>query len=144
MTQTTPRGIKYAESSDNTKIWLQLQDTATTLDTAIGVVNTNLNTLKNTQPVASATVTITLSGSGAGSYSLAFTWPVGRFTQAPATMITNTGGTGSSAYYLQCSGPPTTSGGTINALHRDGSVITLTALTVHIYGIQMTSGSGFG
>ena len=144
MSKTTARGISYAESSDGPSIPSQLQGQATTLDTALGVVEAEITALDTAEPFATANVTVTISGSGAGSYSQAFTWPVSRFTQAPATMITNNGGTGSSNYYIACSGAPTTSGGTVQAFHRDGTTATLTALVVHITGIQMTSGSGFG
>lgn len=142
MAQTTPRGISYDESTDDTAIWTHLQSTATTADTAIGVVETPNLALKATQPVATALVTATITGTSS-SLSQAFTWPASRFTQAPATIVTNNGGSGSSQYYVQCTAAPTTSGGTVVANQRDGTSATLT-LFVHIYGIQMTSGSGFG
>lgn len=144
MTQTTPRGISYDESTDDTAIWTHLQSTATTCDTAIGAVEAPNLALKATQPFATATVPITVSGSGSSTYSLAFTWPVGRFTVGPATVVSNEGGTGSSAFYIQCTGQPSTVGGTVIAIQHDGLTATLVALVTHIFGVQMTSGSATG
>jgi len=143
MTKTTTRGISYAESTDGTTIPAQLQGTATTTDSAIGVSDTARANYAATQPFAFAAVTVTISGSGASNYSQAFTWPVGRFTQAPAALFANNGGTGSSSMMINLTSV-TTSGGTALAWNRDGATSTLTALVAHIIGLQMTSGAAFG
>jgi hypothetical protein len=144
MAQTTPRGITYDESTDDTAIWTHLQSTATTTDTAIGAVESSITTLDNTQPYAQALVSAVLAGTGGSSYTQAFTWPVGRFTVGPATVVTNVGGVGSSQFYIQCTAQPSTSGGTVICNQRDGTTVTLTALNVRILGVQMTSSTAAG
>lgn len=86
-----------------------------------------------------------VSRSGASSYTETFTWPAGAgFTQAPVCTLTNVGGSGSSAFYIQMNAAPTTSGGTVLALHRDGSTASITSLKFHVVGIQMTPSSATG
>jgi len=141
--QETARGISYPEASDHDRIWEHFQTVAETTDDALGTVDARILAIQAMFPARTATVTTVVSGSGASSYSQAFTWPVSRFTQPPGAMLSNQGGTGSSGFYLILLGAPTTAGGTITALQRDGSIATLTSMTVHVLGMQMTSGSGF-
>jgi carbohydrate-selective porin OprB len=142
--QNTGRGITYPENTDSEQIWVHYQNLATTADTAIGVIQTEVDSLAASCPFATATVTATVSGSGASSYTQAFTWPVGRFTVAPMDFVTNEGGTGSSGFYIQMQNPSTTSGGTLLAAQRDGATATITSMTVHVTGLQMTAGSATG
>lgn len=95
-------------------------------------------------PFAVGVATCTVSGTGAASYSNTFTWPAGRFTAAPFSFITNNGGTGSSAFYAQLNSPPTTTGGTVLVSHRDNTVTALTAMTVHVIGVQMLGSAAAG
>lgn len=144
MAQNTARGITYPESTDLVDIAAHMQTLATTGDTAIGVVDTGISSLAGAVPFATAVVTIAVSGSGAAAYQQAFTWPDSRFTVPPISLVTNNGGSGSSAFYVYLLGAPSTSGGTVVAQHRDNTVTALTLLTAHIVGVQMTAGSALG
>lgn len=96
-------------------------------------------------PFATAAVTVTVGPlSGASSYSIAFTWPPGRFTASPISVVTNNGGSGSSGFYAMLSAPPDTVGGTILVVQRDLAVASITSITLHVIGVQMTSTSGAG
>lgn len=96
-------------------------------------------------PFAMAGVSVTLTSAPAvGSLTQAFTWPAGRFTQAPLTVITNVGGTGSSSFVVQLNSPATTSGGTVLISHKDAGSTSTVTMTVHILGIQMLSSAAAG
>lgn len=142
--QTTTRGLTYPEDTDHTRIWEHEQDLAETANEALDTLDLEIIALTATVPFAMAAITFNVAGSAAASYSQAFTWPVGRFTQAPMSIATNCGGTGSSAFILQLQNTATTSGGTVLVVHRDNTVTTLTQMVVHVVGFQMTSGSAPG
>jgi hypothetical protein len=94
-------------------------------------------------PYAFAAVSTTLSGTGA-SLAGTWTWPASRFTVAPLAWIVNAGGTGSSAFSIQISAAPTTSGGSFLAVSHDGASHVLTLMLVYIFGVQMLSNAGAG
>jgi hypothetical protein len=94
-------------------------------------------------PFRIATVSLVLAGTGV-TVSSAFTWPTSRFTQAPIAVASSNGGTGSSAFAVALTAPPTASGGTAIAISTDGASHVLTAMNVHIIGIQMLSSAGAG
>lgn len=100
------------------------------------------------KPIPFATSAVTVTGtslSGASSYGLPFSWPdATRFTQAPICAIASVGGAGSSAFYVQLNAAPTTSGGTVLCINRDGAVASITSITVHVIGVQMTSAAAAG
>jgi hypothetical protein len=144
MALSTARGLTYPESTDPFLIADSYQTLANTAETAVAAVDANLAALSARVAFAVGSASLTLSGSGATTYSGAFTWPASRFTQPPAVIVTNLGGVGSSNFYLMTSGPPDAAGGVVLAINRDGAVVTLTAALVHVQGVQMTSGSGFG
>lgn len=96
-------------------------------------------------PFATALVSVTLtSGVAVGSLTQAFTWPAGRFTQAPMTVITNVGGSGSSSFIAQMNAAATTTGGTILISHKDGGSTSTVTMTVHVMGIQMSGTAAAG
>ena len=96
-------------------------------------------------PYAMAAVTVTATGlSGASTYLIPYTWPAGRFTAAPIAAIAHVGGTGSSAFFAILTSPPSTSGGNILVVQRDGTIAAITSITIHLIGVQMTPTSGDG
>lgn len=131
---TTPLGLTYPLSSEHTRLWEHLQNLAESADDAISLLVKRLG-------LVIATGSAVLSGSGASSYSAPFTWdyadPGTSFTADPICAISNVGGTGSSAFYLMLSTPPTSAGGTFLAVNRDGAVLSLTSLTAHVIGVQL-------
>lgn len=143
MTQTTPKGLIYPENIDHDRLWEHTQALAQSADNAISTVDANRTALAATLAFAMAAVSVTASGSGAASYTAAYTWPVSRFSQAPCAVISGMGGSGSNVFYYQNQSAPTTTGGTILTVQRDGAIATLTQL-FHIVGIQYLSSSGFG
>lgn len=144
MAQNTGRGITYPENTDSEQTWVHYTNLANTADTAIGVIQGEVDALATACPFATACVTATVAGSGAATYTQAFTWPASRFTVPPLAVITNNGGVGSSSFYAQMNAAATTSGGTVLVIQRDLAVTTLTAMIVHIVGLQMTAGSATG